>query len=457
MFKEQVSLPVQIQTFFYLAPLAVSAIAIVGLFVLDAGLSRPRNVLHTLMQKLAAVGACAFGVSLIGYGIWNWQFYRAYAIPSPLKEAIGDWWLGGSAMTAFPQHLDPAVVPGADATQIFFGAFVLFAAFFGALLSSALLERVKTLSLSVISFIFGALTIPIIAYLVYGPVGPFSNSGMHEFAGGFFYLVVATWALVIAWRAGPRVTANGDPPLPHNVVFVVIGMMLIFAGLTGYVIANGYLIPDAGYFGIALSESGMGLVFVNVWVGLITSTIGGFLAWRLGNHIFYLFVAPIAGWISISAMADVVYPWQAGLVAFFAPLLVIVGARFVAALKIDEPKLVPLALFPSIYGILATALFASNVNQGGYFGLEGSYALGHAQISFGEQLLGVGIFLVGGLVSALILVFIVEKTIGLRDRRIDEGHADNLDAVVCGEDAYTHVSAEGAAEAGAPAVGTAGA
>lgn len=456
MFKDQVSLPVQVETLFFLAPLVATALALAGVFMLDAGLTRVGNVLHTITQKLVALAAGAFGISLIGYGIWNWQYYKALGIPSPLKEAIGDWWLGGTNMTTLPQHLDPQVVPTADAFQIFFAAFVIFAAFFAALLASAALERVKTLSLGVIAFVFGALIIPLIAYSVYGSVGPLSNNGTHEYAGAFFYLVLATWALVLAWRAGPRAsTAAGSsgPPNPHNLTMTAIGLVFIMAGLSGYIVANGFLVPDGGYFGITLSESGIGIVFTNIWMAFVMGTFGGLLAWRMTHHIFYFFVSPIAGWISISAMADVVDPWQAGLVAFFAPLFVVLGARLTRALKIDDPKIVPLTLLPSLYGILATAIFATNVNQGGYFGLEGDYALGHAEITFGDQLLGAAVFLGGGLLSAFVVILAVEKTIGLRDRRIDEGAADALDLVVIGEAAYGHLVAPSAAHADGSADG----
>lgn len=50
--------------------------------------------------------------------------------------------------------------------------------------------------------------IPFGAYLVYGPVGPMSNSGTHDFGGAYFYILLGTWALVMVWRAKPRPGAS---------------------------------------------------------------------------------------------------------------------------------------------------------------------------------------------------------------------------------------------------------
>jgi ammonia channel protein AmtB len=122
-------------------------------------------------------------------------------------------------------------------------------------------------------------------------------------------------------------------------------------------------------------------------------------------------------------------------VAFFAPLLVVVGYKVMERLKLDDPKIVPLTLGPGIYSALVTALFATGVAQGGYFGLKGDYALQHAHINLGHQLVGVVVFVVGGLASALIVVLAVEKTLGLRDPRVDLTPAQ-LDAEIMGDVAY---------------------
>lgn len=441
MYEDQVSLGAQLSTILYVVGLIAIMLALVGVMLFDAGLSRPGNVMHTLVQKLAAAFVAAAGMSVIGFAIWDWQFNQAFGVSNGLSKAIGSWWLGGSNINTLPQNLDPAVVPGADSYHAFFAIFILFAAFLAALLAGAVIERVKTMPLALVALAFGALVVPFGGYLVYGPVGPLSNAGTHDFGGSFFYILLGCWALVLVWRAKPRVGVFSGtpsvPPVPHNLVYTVIGMLLFLAGLCGYVLVNGFLVPGVGYFGITLNDSGMGLVVTNLMMAFAASAIGGLLTWKISKNAFFFLVAPVSGWIGVAGLIDVVKPWQAGLTAFFAPLVVLAGYKLMNRLGLDDPKVVPLTLGPGIYSALMTAVFASGVKQGGYFGLEGDYAFQHASIGIVQQLIGVAVFLALGIVSALVVVVAVEKTVGLRDPRVDEGLDGQLDQAVISLAAYS--------------------
>ncbi|MFF0492581.1 ammonium transporter [Nocardia sp. NPDC004068] len=441
MYKEQVSVSAQLPTVLYIIGLIAVMLALAGVFLFDAGLSRAGNVLHTFVQKLIAAFAAAAGMSLIGFAIWDWQFDQAFGVAHPLRSAIGSWWLAGPNINTFPQHLDPATVPGADSFQAFYALFILFAAFFAALLAGSVIERVKTPALALIALVFGALVIPFGGYLVYGSVGPLSNSGTHDFGGAFFYILLGCWALVLVWRAKPRLGvfdgSAAEAPLPHNMAYTVLGLILFLAGICGYALVNGYLVPDAGYFGITLNESGMGIVVTNVMMAFATSSLGGLVVWRIAKNPYFFLVAPVAGWISVSALIDVAEPWQAGLTALFAPLFMFGVYKLMLRLRLDDSKVVPLTLGPGIYSALVTAAFATGVKQGGYFGLEGEYGFQHATINLGHQILGVVVFVAVGLLSALVVVVAIEKTIGLRDRRVDEGHHSQLDRATLGQVAYS--------------------
>ncbi|MBJ8348858.1 ammonium transporter [Antrihabitans sp. YC2-6] len=437
MFEDQVSIAAQLTTILYIVGVIAIMLALVGVILFDAGLSRPGNVMHTMVQKLVAAFVAAAGMSVIGFAIWDWQFNQAFGVPNGLSKAIESWWLGGSNINTLPQNLDPAVVPGADSYHAFFAIFIVFAAFLAALLAGAVIERVKTTSLAVVALVFGALVIPFGGYLVYGPVGPLSNAGTHDFGGSFFYILLGCWALVLVWRAKPRVGVfSGTPPAPHNLVYTVVGMVLFLAGICGYVLVNGFLVPDVGYFGITLNESGMGLIVTNLMMAFAASALGGLVTWKVSKNPYFFLIAPVSGWIGVAGLIDVVKPWQAGVTALFAPLVVLGGYKVMNRLGLDDPKVVPLTLGPGIYSALMTAVFASGVKQGGFFGLEGDYAFQHASIGVVQQLIGVGVFLALGLVSALIVVTAVEKTVGLRDKRVDDGLDGQLDRVVIGLTAY---------------------
>nr|WP_246319895.1 hypothetical protein [Nocardioides kongjuensis] len=414
------------------------ALAVAGVFVFDAGLSRRGNVLHTLVQKLAAAMVGGLAMAVLGFAIWDIQFTQAFGSASPIKDAIQSWWLFGDNINAFSQQLDHEVVPDAEAFQAFYAIFIIFGAFFAALLAGAVIERVRTGALVAVAAVFTGLVIPVGAYLVYGPVGPLSNAGTHDFGGAFFYILLGTWALVLVWRAKPRPgVLSGDPATaPHNLAFVVLGLMLFVAGLCGYVLLNGFLVEGAGFFGITLNESGMGVVLTNLMVTIMAGGVGGLIAWKATGNVYFFLVSPIAGWVACSASMDVVTPWQSGLIALFAPFVVVGGYHLMKKANLDDIKIVPITLGPAIYGALVTGVVANGVKQGGYTGLDGKYAFQHASIGLAQQAVGVVTFVALGLLSALVVVFIVEKVLGLRDERIDDGLDGHLDISVVGWPCY---------------------
>ena len=94
-------------------------------------------------------------------------------------------------------------------------------------------------------------------------------------------------------------------------------------------------------------------------------------------------------------------------------------------LNLDDQKLVPLALGPSILSVLMAGIIGAGLPAGGVQGASGAYAFQHAHISFGMQCLGLVVVLLISSVSGLILIFALEKTIGLRVARTIE--QDGLD------------------------------
>ncbi|WP_051485610.1 ammonium transporter [Nocardioides sp. J54] len=443
----QVSTHAQVATAYYVVGLVAIALAVAGVFMFDAGLSRRGNVLHTLTQKLAAAVAGGLAMAFLGFAIWDVQFTQAFGSDSPVKDAIQSWWLFGDNINAFSHQLDHEVVPDAEAFQAFYAIFIIFGAFFSALLAGSVIERVRTRALVAVAVVFAGLVIPVGAYLVYGPVGPLSNAGTHDFGGAFFYILLGTWSLVLVWRAKARpgafATAPGAMPLPHNMTLVVLGMLLFVAGLCGYVLLNGFIVQDAGFFGITLNESGIGVVLTNLMMTIMAGGVGGLVAWRATGNVYFFLVSPIAAWVAASASMDVVDPWQSGLVALFAPLVVVGTYHLMKKARLDDVKIVPIALGPAIYGALATGLVASGTRQGGYLGLEGDYAFQHATIGIGQQALGVVAFIALGLLSALLVVGVVEKLLGLRDERVDNGLDTDLDRAVLGLAGYDEPSAAG--------------
>jgi ammonia channel protein AmtB len=82
--------------------------------------------------------------------------------------------------------------------------------------------------------------------------------------------------------------------------------------------------------------------------------------------------------------------------------------------RIDDPKVIPLALGPGIVGALLTGFLEWGTRTGGYLGLEGRYAVGVAEITPWWQLAGVVTTVLVAGVPALVLCLLFERFGGLR-------------------------------------------
>jgi ammonia channel protein AmtB len=434
-FKEQVSTNIFQADIFYAIATVTLFLLVVAVGLIDAGLVQRKNLLDVWIGKFAAAFLAGLGMFVIGYAIWQVSFYEAFEIPKPWGEAISQWWAGGANVTALPQTLNPELAPENDVFQIFLVFFVAYAMAGGALLHSAGLERVKHLPMNIIAAVAGTIVMPILLYLTWGSVGPLDKIGVHDYLGTFsLYIFTGTWALIIAWRAGPRIGAFFEEKIdpsqpgtgllghkPHNLGLTALGVGLVLFCVPFLALGCGYIVPGAGYFGISMTNSGFGLVLENVFMSFLGGAITGFAISYLTKNPIMALLGPVAGYIGCSASFDIGRPLGILVVSMIAPLVVYAGYLLMQRWKIDDKKIVPLALFGGVYAALAAGIVGAGKATGGYFELEnGDYAFQHASITFGHQLLGVVVTIGISAVTGLVLVLALEKTIGLRVDRDKE-------------------------------------
>jgi ammonium transporter, Amt family len=419
-FASQVSGGSYVQDIFYALATVCLLFVVAAIGLIDAGLVRRKNLLDTWVQKLVCAIVAGLGMAVVGYAIWEVQFYQAFGIANPAGQAISDWWLGGTALTHFSQNLNPTSFPTADVFQIFVVFFVAYAMVGGALLHSAGLERVKALPMYIICAVAGTIVIPIALYYTWGSTSPLTARGVHDYIGTFsLYIVVGVWALLIAWRAGPRLGAfTNHPrtigPIPHNLSWSAAGVgILMFAAPFAF-LGCGYIVNGSGYFGISLTTSGFGIVLVNVFMAYLGGGLAGaVISYRTKNPIMAL-IGVAAGYIGCGASLDIAKPWECFLIGAVASFVVYGGYLTLYRLRIDDKKIVPLALFGGVYSAIVAGIVGGNDHTGGYFGLKGLYAPQHASITVGWQLIGVLVTVGIALVSGVIVIVGLEKTIGLR-------------------------------------------
>lgn len=419
-FAEQVNL-----TSFYLDLLyTVGAVAVVLVVValgfVDTALVRKKNVLDTWVQKIVASLIAGFGTLVVGYGFWQWSFNQALGVKNPLGQALGDWWIGGQFQNTFAQNIDPKVLPGADVQQIFLVFFVTFSIATLALIHTGAMERMKPLPLYTMAAVIGLVLSPLVAYFCWGSVGPLTVHGTHDFDGVFpLYIFAGTWVLVLNWRLRPRLGAfeahpRGTAPAPHNIGLAAAGVLLIMFALPFIALASGYVTPGQGFFGISFTTSGWGIVLTNMFAAYIGGAISGAVIAYYRREAVWALLGPLAGAVINGTMFDIGSPWYVFVLALAGPPVALATALLLRRVRIDEPKVIPLALGPGIVGAIACGFIKWHTKTGGFPGASGKYALQHAIITPQWQVLGVLVTVALAAIPCLALCLLFERTTGLR-------------------------------------------
>jgi ammonia channel protein AmtB len=126
-------------------------------------------------------------------------------------------------------------------------------------------------------------------------------------------------------------------------------------------------------------------------------------------------IGPIAGYIGGASAFDIVKPWEMMFIGFGGPIVVFAVYLLMRKIRIDERKIVPLTLGGGLYGAIITGIVGWGDKTGGFFGItEGEYAFQNAEINLWWQLAGIGVVGGSALITGLVLIIGMEKTIGLR-------------------------------------------
>ena len=425
-FGEQVGLTSFYGDLFYTVGAAAVVLVVLALGLVDTALVRRKNVLDTWVQKFVAAMIAGLGTLLVGFGLWQWQFNSALGVHNPLGRALSDWWIGGRFQTAFSQNIDPSVLPGADVQQIFLVFFVTFSMATVALIHTGAVERMKPLPMYTMAFVIGLVLSPLVGYFCWGSVGPLTVHGTHDFDGVFpLYIFAGAWVAVLNWRLGPRLGVfdphpTGTRPAAQNAGMATAGVLLILFALPFIALASGYVIPGRGFFGISFTTSSWGIVLTNVFASYVGGALSGaVIAYRRREPTWAL-LGPLAGAVINGTLFDIGLPWQVLVLSLFGPPAALGTALLLRRVRIDDPKVIPLALGPGVVGAIATGFIKWHTRTGGLPGATGKYALGHGAITPWWQLFGVLLTIGLAAIPCLALCVVFERSSGLRVTRDQE-------------------------------------
>lgn len=436
MFLEQVSTDSILSAFIYVISAVSVILVLVGLGMVDAGLVRAGNVLHTWVQKFVTCFVGGLAAFLFGDAIWQWQFYAAFGTPHPLRQALSDWWLGSAIMAAPAITLDPKLVAGADTQQVFSVFFVTFAMATVALVHSGTAERIRSAPLYVMAFVIGLILCPFAAWLTWGPLSPLTNAGLHDFEGAVaLYVFTGTWTLVTAWRMGPRAgvfapDAEGLSPAPNSYASVATGALFVFMAIPLIALGSTWIMPGKGVFGITMAQTGIGVVIKNVFCALLGGGVSGAILAAWLREPVWVFFGPIAGAVMTGTIFDIAGSLESVAFGVLGPVLAVLVSRVLVRLRLDEPKVAPLAFGPGMCGSILGGVLHRGTATAGFPDLAAPYIVGHAQIGAWMQIEGVVAIMLLAAVPAWVICRVFEATSGLRISRDCE--REGMDATYWG-------------------------
>jgi Amt family ammonium transporter len=396
-----------------------------GLALFYGGLVRKKNVLATMMQSFTLMAIVTVLWALVGYS---------------LCFGAGSSYIGG-LQHAFLHGVGAAPDPDYAATiplQTFMVYQLMFAIITPALITGAFAERMKFSAMVVFMVLWTLLVYDPMAHMVWGKGGLLNASlggrfPTLDFAGGtVVHITSGVSALVCARYLGKRLGYPKEAMPPHSVVLSFIGACLLWVGWFGF---------NAGS---ALSAGSLATsAFVATHFAAATAAIGWSVAEWIRNgkpSALGAISGAVAGLVAITPAAGFVGPMSAlviGAIAGFVCYLMVakVKARFGYDDSLDAFGVHGAG---GTLGALLTGVFASKSINAVFKDAQGnSLAVGIIDGNWHQilnQLAGVAMAWVLGVVGTLIILKLVDMVIGLRVP--PEQEVQGLDVSQHGEEGY---------------------
>lgn len=396
-----------------------------GLALFYSGLVRKKNVLGTMMQSFALMA-----VITVLWGLFSYS----------LSFGSGNSFIGGfhnlflSGVGAAPDADYAATIPA----QTFMVYQLMFAIITPGLIAGAFAERMKFSAMLVFMVFWSIIVYDPMAHMVWGKGGLLNASlGGHfptlDFAGGtVVHITSGVSALVCALYLGKRVGYPKEAMPPHSVVLSFIGACLLWVGWFGFnagsALASGSLATSAfvaTHFAAAAAALGWAAA---EWIrNGKPSVLGGISG-------------AVAGLVAITPAAGFVRPMSALLIGLIAGVFCYYMVAKVKARFGYDDSLDAFGVHGAggTLGALLTGIFAvSAVNpifkdaQGNT--LKSGLFEGNAHQLL-NQLVGVAIAWTLAIVGTLLILKLVDVTIGLRVS--EEEEVQGLDLSQHGEEGY---------------------
>lgn len=400
-----------------------------GLALFYGGLVRKKNVLATMMQSFAMMAIITVLWAIVSYSL-------AFDSGTSFIGGLHHLFLRGVGLAPDPDYA--ATIP----LQTFMVYQLMFAIITPALITGAFAERMKFSAMALFLILWSIVVYSPMAHMVWGKGGLLNAAlGGHfptlDFAGGtVVHVTSGVSALVCALYLGKRVGYPREAMPPHSVVLSVIGACLLWVGWFGF---------NAGS---ALSSGSLATsAFVNTHFG----AAGAALSWAIAEWIrngkpsaLGAISGAVAGLVAITPAAGFVKPMSAIIIGLIAGIFC-----YFMVIKVknwfgydDSLDAFGVHGAGGTLGAVLTGIFASSAINPIFKDASGnplpSGAVDGNWHQVLNQLVGIALAWVISIVGTLILLKIVDLTVGLRVTR--EHEVEGLDLTQHGEEGYDFAS-----------------
>ena len=313
--------------FFYWMSIALMMLIHAGFLAYEIGASRSKNVLATAMKNLLAFATIVASFFFVGWFLYN-------AMPSGFLE------FSDAAKAALPWSENMGPNTADPASGIFWGAFALFAATTGSIMSGAVLERIRTSGFLILTVFVGSVVWIIgAAWGWHGAGWMLTKLGFHDVgAAGCVHMIAGFAALGILINLGPRIgrfLPDGTPVTirPHNLPLTLLGLFLIFTGFFGFLMGC-VIYGPTGYATIYGSPTTLSAFAFNTLMGLVGGIIGAYVMSR--GEPFWTISGGLAGVISVAPGMDLYHPALSFVIAAGGGMLIPYIGRLLEKFEIDD-------------------------------------------------------------------------------------------------------------------------
>ncbi len=385
----------------------VLMMTIPGLALFYAGMVRKKNILATLMQSFAITCVVSLLWWALGYSIAFTPGSTAYLGGFSRVFMDGVVYMH-DAMKVSVSHLGPTIP---ESVYAMFQA--TFAIITPALICGSFAERMK---FSAMLWFMGIWLIVVycpIAHWVWEPSGWLAVKGVLDFAGGTVVHINAGIAgLAAALMLGKRQGFGREPMPPHDLTLTVIGASLLWVGWFGF---------NAG--SAVASDGRAGMAFAVTHIATAAAALSWmFTEWTIKGKPSVLGIASgaVAGLVAITPASGFVGPNAAVIIGVVAGMICFLSSTFLKKTLGYDDSLDAFGVHcvGGIAGALLTGVFASKEISGS----SGSVV---------TQLWGVGTTLIYGFVMSMVILKVIDLTIGLRVTADEE--REGLDISLHGE------------------------